>query len=111
MTLTYINYMGSSMLLHTDPELRAPLHSLVEARGETTHFQPIFSVRRKAWLASKRSRAAWDRGGDRIAPDDSVSSMAAAEERFAARSRTGRRESAVRIFTRLARAPRSCCCS
>ena len=91
------------MLLHTDPELRAPLHSLVEARRVTTHFQPIFSVRRKSVVGVEALSRGVGPAGDLIAPY-TLFKMAEAEG-IAGAVETLCRESAVRSFTRLAARP------
>jgi EAL domain-containing protein (putative c-di-GMP-specific phosphodiesterase class I) len=88
------------MLLHTDPDLRAPLHQLVEARRITTHFQPIFSVRQKSVVGMEALSRGLGPGGDLIAPY-ALFKMAAAEG-IAGAVEDLCRESAVRNFTRLA---------
>jgi EAL domain-containing protein (putative c-di-GMP-specific phosphodiesterase class I) len=91
------------MLLHTDPELRAPLHSLVEARRVTTHFQPIFSVRRKSVVGLEALSRGVGPTGDLIAPA-TLFKLAAAEG-IAGAVEDLCRESAVRNFQRLRARP------
>jgi EAL domain-containing protein (putative c-di-GMP-specific phosphodiesterase class I) len=91
------------MLLHTDPEIRAPLHQLVEARRITTHFQPIFSVRQKSVVGMEALSRGLGRGGDLIAPY-ALFKMAAAEG-IAGQVEDLCRESAIRNFTRLRARP------
>jgi EAL domain-containing protein (putative c-di-GMP-specific phosphodiesterase class I) len=91
------------MLLHTDPELRAPLHSLVEARRVTTHFQPIFSVRRKSVVGLEALSRGVGPAGDLIAP--ATLFKLAADEGIANAVEDLCRESAVRNFQRLGARP------
>jgi EAL domain-containing protein (putative c-di-GMP-specific phosphodiesterase class I) len=91
------------MLLHTDPELRAPLHSLVEARRVTTHFQPIFSVRRKSVVGLEALSRGVGPKGDLIAPYTLFQQAAA--EGIAGAVEDLCRESAVRNFHRLRTRP------
>ena len=91
------------MLLHTDPELRAPLHSLVEARRVTTHFQPIFSVRRKSVVGLEALSRGIGPRGDLIAPYTLFKQAAA--EGIAGAVEDLCRESAVRNFHRLRTRP------
>jgi EAL domain-containing protein (putative c-di-GMP-specific phosphodiesterase class I) len=98
------------MLLHTDPELpvlqdvrRAPLHSLVEARRITTHFQPIFSVRRKSVVGLEALSRGVGPAGDLISP--AVLFKQAAAEGIAGAVEDLCRESAVRNFHRLRARP------
>src|SRR5580704_14242555 len=95
--------MGSSMLLRADPELRAPLHALVEARRVTTHFQPIFSVRRKSVVGMEALSRGVGPTGDLIAPY-TLFKMAEAEG-VSGPVENLCRESAVRTFTRLGDRP------
>src|SRR6185369_13840173 len=95
--------MGSPMLLHIDPELRAPLHSLVEARRVTTHFQPIFSVRRKSVVGLEALSRGIGPGGDLIAPYTLFKQAAA--EGIAGAVEDLCRASAVRNFHRLRARP------
>jgi len=91
------------MLLHSDPELRAPLHSLVEARRVTTHFQPIFSVRRKSVVGLEALSRGIGPRGDLIAPYTLFKQAAA--EGIAGAVEDLCRESAVRNFHRLRTRP------
>jgi EAL domain-containing protein (putative c-di-GMP-specific phosphodiesterase class I) len=98
------------MLLHADPELpvfqevrRAPLHSLVEARRVTTHFQPIFSVRRKSVVGLEALSRGVGPAGDLISP--AVLFKQAAAEGIAGAVEDLCRESAVRNFHRLRARP------
>jgi EAL domain-containing protein (putative c-di-GMP-specific phosphodiesterase class I) len=98
------------MLLHTDPELpvfqdvrRAPLHSLVEARRVTTHFQPIFSVRRRSVVGLEALSRGVGPAGDLISP--AVLFKQAAAEGIAGAVEDLCRESAVRNFQRLRARP------
>jgi EAL domain-containing protein (putative c-di-GMP-specific phosphodiesterase class I) len=91
------------MLLHTDPELRAPLHSLIEARRVTTHFQPIFSVRRRSVVGLEALSRGIGPGGDLIAPYTLFKQAAA--EGIAGAVEDLCRESAVRNFHRLRTRP------
>jgi EAL domain-containing protein (putative c-di-GMP-specific phosphodiesterase class I) len=91
------------MLLHTDPELRAPLHSLVEARRVTTHFQPIFSVRRRSVVGLEALSRGVGPAGDLIPPVTLFKQAAA--EGIAGAVEDLCRESAVRNFQRLGARP------
>ncbi|HEY6476960.1 MAG TPA: EAL domain-containing protein [Polyangia bacterium] len=100
------------MLLHADPELpelsesqglRAPLHSLVEAHRVTTHFQPIFSVRRKSVVGLEALSRGVGPAGDLISP--AVLFKQAAAEGIASAVEDLCRESAVRNFHRLRARP------
>ena len=91
------------MLLRADPELRAPLHALVEGRRVTTHFQPIFSVRRKSVVGMEALSRGVGLAGDLIAPY-ALFKMAEAEGISGAVENLCR-ESAVRTFTRLGDRP------
>jgi len=103
----YINHMsGSSMLLQRDLELaerRPPRHAPVEARRVTTHFQPIFSVRRRSVVGLEAlSRGVGPTGN--LIPPTTLFKLAAAE-RIAGPIEDLCRESAVRSFHRLRARP------
>jgi EAL domain-containing protein (putative c-di-GMP-specific phosphodiesterase class I) len=97
------------MLLHADPELpqlpdlRARLHSLVEARRVTTHFQPIFSVRRKSVVGLEALSRGVGPAGELISP--AVLFKQAAAEGIAGAVEDLCRESAVRNFHQLRARP------
>lgn len=98
------------MLLHADPELpvlhevrRAPLNALVEARRVTTHFQPIFSVRRRSVVGLEALSRGVGTAGDLISP--AVLFKQAAAEGIAGAVEDLCRESAVRNFHRLRARP------
>lgn len=88
------------MLMHAEPKIpTTPLHKLVEARRVTTHFQPIFSVRRRSVVGMEAlSRGVEDGGG--LIPPTSMFEMAAAEG-LADIVEDLCRSSAVRTFSRL----------
>jgi EAL domain-containing protein (putative c-di-GMP-specific phosphodiesterase class I) len=87
------------MLMHAEPELRTPFHQMVEARRVTTHFQPIFSVRRRSVVGMEALSRGVEAGG-RLIPPASMFEMAAAEG-LAAAVEDLCRASAVRSFSRL----------
>jgi EAL domain-containing protein (putative c-di-GMP-specific phosphodiesterase class I) len=87
------------MLMHARPEVVTPLYQLVEARRVTTHFQPIFSVRRRSVVGMEALSRGVELSGALIAPT-SMFEMAAAEG-LAAVVEDLCRESAVRSFSRL----------
>jgi len=87
------------MLMHAEPEIRTPLHQMVEARRITTHFQPIFSVRRRSVVGMEALSRGVELGGSLI-PPASMFAMAA-EEGLADAVEDLCRESAVRTFSRL----------
>ena len=87
------------MLLETDQQRRAPLHSALEARRVTTHFQPIFSVRRQRVVGLEAlSRGVGPRGD--LIPPVTLFKLAAAEG-IAGAVEDLCRQSAVRNFQRL----------
>jgi EAL domain-containing protein (putative c-di-GMP-specific phosphodiesterase class I) len=87
------------MLTHIEPEITAPLYRLVEARRVTTHFQPIFSVRKRSIVGMEAlSRGLESDGG--LIPPASLFKMAVAEG-LAGAVEDLCRESAVRSFSRL----------
>jgi EAL domain-containing protein (putative c-di-GMP-specific phosphodiesterase class I) len=94
------------MLLNASPELREsrrPPHASVEARQITTHFQPIFSVRRKSVVGLEAlSRGIGPRGD--LIPPATLFKLAAAEG-IAGAVEDLCRESAVRNFQRLGARP------
>jgi EAL domain-containing protein (putative c-di-GMP-specific phosphodiesterase class I) len=79
--------------------LDTPLRRLIQERGVTTHFQPIFSARQKAVVGVEALARGVTAGGDLIAPYDLF--RMAAEERLGMAVENLCRESAVRAFTRL----------
>jgi EAL domain-containing protein (putative c-di-GMP-specific phosphodiesterase class I) len=87
------------MLMHAEPEIRTPFHQLVHARRVTTHFQPIFSVRRRSVVGMEALSRGVEAGG-RLIPPASMFEMAAAEG-LAAAVEDLCRASAVRSFSRL----------
>jgi EAL domain-containing protein (putative c-di-GMP-specific phosphodiesterase class I) len=87
------------MLMHVEPEIRSPFHQMVEARRVTTHFQPIFSVRRRSVVGMEALSRGVEAGG-RLIPPASMFEMAAAEG-LAAAVEDLCRASAVRSFSRL----------
>ncbi len=87
------------MLMHAEPETRTPLHQLVEARRVTTHFQPIFSVRRRSVIGMEALSRGLEIGGGLIPPGTMFALAAAAGLADAVEHLC--RESAVRNFSRL----------
>jgi EAL domain-containing protein (putative c-di-GMP-specific phosphodiesterase class I) len=87
------------MLMHAEPDIRTPFHQMVEARRVTTHFQPIFSVRRRSVVGMEALSRGVEAGG-RLIPPASMFAMAAAEG-LAAAVEDLCRASAVRSFSRL----------
>ncbi len=104
---TYINYMsGTSMLLQRQSELlerRPPRHAPIEARRVTTHFQPIFSVRRRSVVGLEALSRGVGPAGALIPP--STLFKLAASEGIAGPIEELCRESAVRNFQRLRTRP------
>jgi EAL domain-containing protein (putative c-di-GMP-specific phosphodiesterase class I) len=93
------NYMGSSMLLHADHQLPARLRASVEARRVTTHFQPIFSVRRRCVVGLEALSRGLGPRGDLIPPATLFKQAAA--DGIAGAVEDLCRQSAVRSFGRL----------
>jgi EAL domain-containing protein (putative c-di-GMP-specific phosphodiesterase class I) len=97
------------MLLHADPELpelaerRPPLRAVGEARRVTTHFQPIFSVRRRSVVGLEALSRGVGPTGDLIPPTTLF--KLAADEGIAGAVEDLCRESAVRNFQRLGARP------
>jgi EAL domain-containing protein (putative c-di-GMP-specific phosphodiesterase class I) len=87
------------MLMHAEPEIVRPFRRLVEARRVTTHFQPIFSVRRRSVVGLEALSRGVEAGGGLI-PPASMFEMAVAEG-LAEAVEALCRESAVRSFARL----------
>jgi EAL domain-containing protein (putative c-di-GMP-specific phosphodiesterase class I) len=79
--------------------LDTPLRRLIQDRGVTTHFQPIFSARQKAVVGVEALARGVTPEGKLIAPLE-LFRMAAAE-RLAVAVETLCRESALRAFTQL----------
>ncbi len=91
------------MLARVETSLREPLHELVQARRVTTHFQPIFSVRRRTMVGMEALSRGLDALGSLIPPVTLFRAAASAGLSGAVEDLC--RESAVRSFARLPARP------
>jgi EAL domain-containing protein (putative c-di-GMP-specific phosphodiesterase class I) len=96
------------MLLHAEPgqvglQVVAPLRRLVETRGITTHFQPIFSIRGKSVVGMEALSRGLSPCGELIPP--SVLFKLAVSEGLAGPVESLCRQSAVKSFANLRARP------